>query len=100
MTPKQQDQAWVESQRKKYRDASSGEYVTREYAEANPETAVGEMERLPADQRIVIEAGGHLVGIHEASTTPAAHDPRLLLARIEALEAGVTTLTAMVQAEK
>lgn len=100
MTDRKKDQAWVESQRKKYRDASTGAYVTREYAEANPETTVGETERIPADQRIVIEAGGHLAGIHEANTAPAPHNPRLLLARIEELESQVVALTAMVRAGK
>lgn len=49
MTTKQQDQAWVESQRadnakaaKRHRDAITGQYVDEDHVRANPSTTVTE----------------------------------------------------------
>lgn len=44
MSDRKKDQEWVERRRRKYRDSISGEYVSREYAEANPDTTQGESD--------------------------------------------------------
>lgn len=52
MTPKQKDQAWVESQRadnakaaKRHRDAITGQYVDEDHVKANPDTTVTETRK-------------------------------------------------------
>lgn len=79
MTPKQKDQAWVESQRKKYRDASTGEYVTRECAEANPATTVGESDGLGQRELLMLK----LLDQHEARIQTLEADVALLIDTIK-----------------
>lgn len=86
MTDRKQDQAWVESQRKKYRDASTGAYVTREYAEANPETTVGESDDDFAGRVFAV------LGANRGRLRAMTSAPDVLLDRIEALEADVALL--------